>query len=467
MRRRGRSVSAQLDQGPSIQARASPRTSSPRTQAAIEARLGRRLVGALRGRPRNPPPRPGRRPAAGCAPWPRRCRAGSRSARAASWIRADRQPRRQGRRRVGGSRRASRSRLSQTGPSSSARSRAAGRAGPPSRPPAPRAPSVRQRVIGQPEGDPLVEPDHLLDIIEQVDKLLAVGLGCLVQDLSLPARIIRRMPGPVREASRDTARRGAVQVSGSRTVRSAAVENCDTTPGIVAFGRVADLGFHDKAAPSSAWQQYPMADKNHILTLSCEDRPRIVATVTGRAGRPRRQYRRKLPVLGSRHQPLLPAHPFHRARGGHAGPIRQALGPASALFGMQLDLTDGDRRPRILIMVSRFDHCFEHLLYQIRVGWLRADVAAVVSNHEDARAPRPTRPASPYHCWPVTKDNKAEQEQRLLRAGRPDGCRAGRAGALHAGPVRPVLDGAVRADHQHPPLVPAELQGRQALPPGV
>ena len=36
-------------------------------------------------------------------------------------------------------------------------------------------------------------------------------------------------------------------------------------------------------------------------------------------------------------------------------------------------------------MVSRFDHALLHLLYQIRVGWLRAEVAAIVSNHEDAR----------------------------------------------------------------------------------
>ena len=156
-----------------------------------------------------------------------------------------------------------------------------------------------------------------------------------------------------------------------------------------------------------------MADKNHILTLSCEDRPRIVATVTGR-----------LADLGGNiaessqfwdrgtNRFFLRIH-FTAPAEVSSDTIRQALGPAAALFGMQLDLTDGDRRPKILIMVSRFDHCFEHLLYQIRVGWLRADIAAVVSNHEGARASAEAAGA-PYYYWPVTKDTKAEQEQRLL-----------------------------------------------------
>ncbi len=156
-----------------------------------------------------------------------------------------------------------------------------------------------------------------------------------------------------------------------------------------------------------------MADKNHILTLSCEDRPRIVATVTGR-----------LADLGgniaessqfwdrSTNRFFLRIH-FTAPAEVTPDTIRQALGPASALFGMQLDLTDGDRRPKILIMVSRFDHVFEHLLYQIRVGWLRADIAAVVSNHETAQSSAEAAGA-PYHCWPVTRDNKADQEQRLL-----------------------------------------------------
>ncbi len=156
-----------------------------------------------------------------------------------------------------------------------------------------------------------------------------------------------------------------------------------------------------------------MADKNHILTLSCEDRPRIVATVTGRVAdfggniAESSQYWDR-----STNRFFMRIH-FTAPEEVTPDSIRQALAPASARFGMHIELTDGDRRPKILIMVSRFDHCFEHLLYQIKVGWLKADVAAVVSNHKAARVSAEAAGLD-YHYWPVAKDNKAEQEQRVL-----------------------------------------------------
>ena len=156
-----------------------------------------------------------------------------------------------------------------------------------------------------------------------------------------------------------------------------------------------------------------MADKNHILTLSCEDRPRIVATVTGRLADLGGNIAESSQFWDRGTNRFFLRIQFTAPEEVSADTIRQALGPASALFGMQLDLTNGDRRPKILIMVSKFDHCFEHLLYQIRVGWLRADIAAVVSNHENARASAEAAGAS-YQYWPVTRDTKAEQEQRLL-----------------------------------------------------
>ena len=58
-----------------------------------------------------------------------------------------------------------------------------------------------------------------------------------------------------------------------------------------------------------------------------------------------------------------------------------------------------------------------HLLYQVRTGWLRADVAAIVSNHEDAGSIA-AREGVPFHFWPVTKANKVEQEERLIALAR-------------------------------------------------
>ena len=62
---------------------------------------------------------------------------------------------------------------------------------------------------------------------------------------------------------------------------------------------------------------------------------------------------------------------------------------------------------------------------------------------------------------------RPQAEAELLRPGRRPRHRPGRAGPLHADPVRRPVPAAERPGDQHPPLVPAELQGRQALPPGL
>jgi len=80
---------------------------------------------------------------------------------------------------------------------------------------------------------------------------------------------------------------------------------------------------------------------------------------------------------------------------------------------MKTSLVDQSQRKRIVILVSKFDHTLLHLLYQIRVGWLDADVAAVISNHPDAR--RIAEDAGiPFHLLPVTRDTKPAQEARIL-----------------------------------------------------
>ncbi|RVC82025.1 formyltetrahydrofolate deformylase [Mesorhizobium sp. M2A.F.Ca.ET.046.02.1.1] len=93
--------------------------------------------------------------------------------------------------------------------------------------------------------------------------------------------------------------------------------------------------------------------------------------------------------------------------------IEGALKPAIDRFGLCVHTVDARHRPKIIIMVSKFDHAMLHLLYQIKVGWLNADVAAIVSNHDDSRGVA-EREGVAYRCWPVCKENKTEQEQKLL-----------------------------------------------------
>ena len=156
-----------------------------------------------------------------------------------------------------------------------------------------------------------------------------------------------------------------------------------------------------------------MANHLFVLRLTCDDRPGIVAAVTT-----------ELAALGAN---IAELHQFwDRAtdrffmRIAFAAPgdvakedIERSLKPAVDRFSMKTTLRDVAARPRIIIMVSKFDHAMLHLLYQIRVGWLDAEVVAIVSNHEDSRQTADQQEI-PYFYWPVDRTNKAEREEQLL-----------------------------------------------------
>ena len=161
-------------------------------------------------------------------------------------------------------------------------------------------------------------------------------------------------------------------------------------------------------------------DRTHILNLSCTDRPGIVARVTtsiaavgGNIAESAQYWDRSTDRFFMRILFTTPREVNHAV-------IHGALRSAIDGFGMTFSLTDGDRVPGILVLVSRFDHCLLNLLYQIRVGWLRAEVRGIVSNHEDAR-PIAEQHRLPFHHLPVTRDTKPEQEARLLELYRDSG----------------------------------------------
>ena len=93
--------------------------------------------------------------------------------------------------------------------------------------------------------------------------------------------------------------------------------------------------------------------------------------------------------------------------------VRAAFVPVAAPFGMTWAIHDEREKARILILVSKFGHCLNDLLYRYSIGALPIEIPAVVSNHRDWYQ-RAAGYDIPYHHWPVTPDNKVQQEQRLL-----------------------------------------------------
>jgi formyltetrahydrofolate deformylase len=153
---------------------------------------------------------------------------------------------------------------------------------------------------------------------------------------------------------------------------------------------------------------------NFVLTLSCADRPGIVAAVTTELAALDANIAESNQFWDKETGTFFMRLAFAAPDGVGRDAIERALRPAIERFGMRTALLDEGRPKRIVLMVSKFDHAMLHLRYQIRVGWLDAEVAAIVSNHETSRATADYE-GIPFYLLPVDPENKLAQEQEVLR----------------------------------------------------
>ncbi|WP_439888894.1 formyltetrahydrofolate deformylase [Pseudomonas sp. MBLB4123] len=93
--------------------------------------------------------------------------------------------------------------------------------------------------------------------------------------------------------------------------------------------------------------------------------------------------------------------------------LKAAFEVTALRFEMDWEIHDASERAKVLIMVSKYDHCLRDLLYRRATGELPIDITAIVSNHEDLRAMAEHEGIEYIHL-PVTKDTKPQQEARLL-----------------------------------------------------
>jgi formyltetrahydrofolate deformylase len=94
--------------------------------------------------------------------------------------------------------------------------------------------------------------------------------------------------------------------------------------------------------------------------------------------------------------------------------LKDAFRATASRFDMEWEMRAQDDKARVLIMVSKFDHCLEDLLYRQRMGELPMIISAVVSNHDTLR-PLVERHDIPFHVLPMTPETKTEQEAQLLK----------------------------------------------------
>lgn len=163
----------------------------------------------------------------------------------------------------------------------------------------------------------------------------------------------------------------------------------------------------------------PQATQQYVLTLSCPDKQGIVHAVssylfmTGCNIEDSQQF-------GDRDTGLF----FMRVHFAADAPVtveklRASFAAIGDSFKMDWQIHRSDERMRIVLMVSKFGHCLNDLLFRHRIGALPVEIAAVVSNHTDFEELVGSY-GVPFVHIPVTKDTKAAAETRLLELVRDE-----------------------------------------------
>jgi formyltetrahydrofolate deformylase len=93
------------------------------------------------------------------------------------------------------------------------------------------------------------------------------------------------------------------------------------------------------------------------------------------------------------------------------GTLERAINEVGTRFGMNYRLLYSDRKKRVAIFVSKYDHCLYDLLLRHRAGELSCDISVIVSNHPDLEHVAQQFGVE-FALFPITKETKAEQEQR-------------------------------------------------------
>jgi formyltetrahydrofolate deformylase len=167
-----------------------------------------------------------------------------------------------------------------------------------------------------------------------------------------------------------------------------------------------------------------MPGARHILTLSCANRPGIVASVST--------------ALFDGGFNILDAQQFDDTETGSffmrvafnaagAGSkvevLHETFKAIGANFAMTWSMRPADQRRRVALLVSRFDHCLVDLLYRWRGGELPMDPVAIVANHPRETYAHIDFGDIPFHYLPVTRQTRMEQEAQaweVVKSARAD-----------------------------------------------
>ena len=157
-----------------------------------------------------------------------------------------------------------------------------------------------------------------------------------------------------------------------------------------------------------------MPDHQFVLTLSCPDRPGIVSAVST--------------FLAHNGQNILDAQQFNDVETGHffmrvvfnaadlavnLSSLQTGFTAIADRFGMDWQMRDRASQRRVMLLVSKSDHCLADILYRWRTGELEMIPTAIVSNHPRETYSNLDLGDIPFHHLPVTKESRHAQETAI------------------------------------------------------
>lgn len=157
----------------------------------------------------------------------------------------------------------------------------------------------------------------------------------------------------------------------------------------------------------------------YVLTLSCKDQPGLVSTIsTAIAGVEGN-------IVEAQQYNDVDSHRFFM-RVVFVADLREAdvnatLRAIATKNEMEMCLSDTTRRKRVMLLVSKFDHCLADLIYRHRIGELKMDIVGIISNHPREAISISDTGDIPFHYLPVTKETKSFQEQQIKDLGTETG----------------------------------------------
>lgn len=153
---------------------------------------------------------------------------------------------------------------------------------------------------------------------------------------------------------------------------------------------------------------------SHILTLKCRNRHGIVASVAAEIAR----HQGDITEAQQFDDPLTGMFFMRVAFDmNEAGTetFRKDFQTHVDNFGFDWTLRLADQKRKVLLLVSKFDHCLGDLLYRMRLGELNMDCVGIVSNHPSEALNLTLHQGLPYHHLPITRDTKPQQEARIKK----------------------------------------------------